>query len=188
MRYDPITTIDLASTFADYAGVEGGMPGSDGISMRPTIDEGRPGLDHARGHRGHDGRHGRTSATSSSARFQSALNTEGIRTARWKFTKYSTGEIELYDLQNDPLELHSLQDDPAYDPDQGADGQALGALLRLQGRRVRRAAACASLRATPRRDEGDHRPARTARQAQYYDDPFPERWDAADRVLRRARR
>src|SRR5204863_169881 len=37
------------------------------------------------------------------------------RTARWKYVRYSTGEVELYDLKEDPLELQSRQDDPSYD-------------------------------------------------------------------------
>jgi N-acetylglucosamine-6-sulfatase len=28
--------------------------------------------------------------------------------------KYSSGEVELFDLANDPLEMDSLADDPAY--------------------------------------------------------------------------
>ena len=38
----------------------------------------------------------------------SPLNTRGLRLGRWKLTRYSTGEIELYDLETDPLELMNL--------------------------------------------------------------------------------
>jgi arylsulfatase A-like enzyme len=31
-----------------------------------------------------------------------------IRTAEWKYTEYSTGEVELYDLVNDPYELVNI--------------------------------------------------------------------------------
>jgi hypothetical protein len=31
-----------------------------------------------------------------------------VRTGRYLFTRYATGEIELYDLSNDPYELKSL--------------------------------------------------------------------------------
>jgi arylsulfatase A-like enzyme len=38
-----------------------------------------------------------------------------VRTQRYLYAEYATGEKELYDLQNDPDELQSLQNDPAYD-------------------------------------------------------------------------
>ena len=31
-----------------------------------------------------------------------------IRTMEWKYTEYSTGEVELYDLVNDPYELQNV--------------------------------------------------------------------------------
>lgn len=37
-----------------------------------------------------------------------------IRTARYVYVEYATGEKELYDLQVDPFELESKHDDPAY--------------------------------------------------------------------------
>ena len=39
---------------------------------------------------------------------------EAIRTRRYLYSEHSTGEVELYDLRNDPFELQSLQDDPAF--------------------------------------------------------------------------
>ena len=42
------------------------------------------------------------------------LSSSGIRTGRFKYIHYSTGEEELYDLLNDPNELESLHNDPAY--------------------------------------------------------------------------
>jgi len=31
-----------------------------------------------------------------------------VRTTQWKYTEYSTGEVELYDLVNDPYELQNV--------------------------------------------------------------------------------
>jgi arylsulfatase A-like enzyme len=38
----------------------------------------------------------------------------GIRTGRWLYVEYETGDRELYDLTNDPDQLESLATDPAY--------------------------------------------------------------------------
>lgn len=38
----------------------------------------------------------------------------GLRSPRWKYVEHSTGERELYDLQQDPYELTSVHNDPRY--------------------------------------------------------------------------
>ena len=40
-----------------------------------------------------------------------------VRDERWKLLKYNAGGVrntQLFDLQNDPDELHNLADDPAF--------------------------------------------------------------------------
>lgn len=104
-RFDPATTEDLSRTIARWSGARLSAP--DGIDLtpvmvggdrgwaRPVVLEGRmPELRYLGAHR--------------HAEVLDGLNTQGIRTARWKLVKYSTGETELYDLANDPLELNSL--------------------------------------------------------------------------------
>ncbi len=39
-----------------------------------------------------------------------------IRTGRWLYVEYETGDRELYDLHNDPEQLDSRAADPAYEP------------------------------------------------------------------------
>jgi len=110
-RYDPITTIDLAPTWMAYAGNKQ-MPQADGVSMVQVIEKGDRGWDTPVVTEGRMGDRGYAHVYSSG--FRTALNTKGIRTARYKYVRYSTGEEELYDLKKDPLELQSRQDDPAY--------------------------------------------------------------------------
>ncbi len=42
------------------------------------------------------------------------LDTRGLRLGRWKLTRYSTGEAELYDLRKDPLELRNVARVPRF--------------------------------------------------------------------------
>ncbi len=108
-RYDPVTTVDLAPTIAAWAGTT--MSGADGTSVLPVITGGDRGWDRAVVTEGMMG-FGRYADGHRLGR--SPLDTRGLRLGRWKLTRYSTGETELYDLATDPLELHSLHRDPAH--------------------------------------------------------------------------
>ncbi|GGF52185.1 sulfatase [Marmoricola endophyticus] len=111
VRYDPATTIDLAPTFAGYAGTA--MPGADGRDLRATIagpDRGwdlplvTEGLAQLPGYE----------SPSDVPGFDTGLNIRGVRTGRYKWVEYASGETELYDLAKDPLEMDSVASDPAY--------------------------------------------------------------------------
>ena len=153
-RYDPITTIDLAPTLADVRRPDG-MPGADGISLAAHDREGRPGLEPRRS----SPRAGwATAPTCGTPRGSGSTPPErraACALARWKYVRYSTGEVELYDLKNDPLELQSSAGRPGVRPGPAQAREDLGAVLRLQGRRVRRAAA-AGVPRDGRADQGDH--------------------------------
>ncbi len=102
-RFDPVSTVDLAPTLASYAGVR--MPGADGRALNRLIEKGDEGWN----------RPVVTEGMMSEGRYAelrrlgpTPLNTRGLRLGRWKITRYSTGEIELYDLDKDPLELRNL--------------------------------------------------------------------------------
>jgi arylsulfatase A-like enzyme len=88
-----VANIDVAPTIADVAGV--GLPGTDGASLVPLLRgeriRWRPALliEHLRG--------------------TNPIPTYcAIRTPRYLFARYQTGEQELYDLQADPAQLRNV--------------------------------------------------------------------------------
>ncbi len=88
-----VANIDLAPTIAEAAGVR--LPGADGQSLLPLV-EGRATtwrqallIEHMRG--------------------TNPIPTYcAVRTARYLFATYETGERELYDLESDPFQLQDL--------------------------------------------------------------------------------
>jgi N-acetylglucosamine-6-sulfatase len=85
--------IDLAPTIADAAGVA--TPSTDGESLLPLLE-------------------GRSSTWRRDFLIEHLEGTNpvttycAVRSARWKYVRYATGEEELYDLDADPLELENL--------------------------------------------------------------------------------
>jgi len=93
-----VANIDIAPTIAEWAGIT--APNTvDGISMVPLLKnpsaEWRDEIliEHWPTEEG---------VGSMIPEFYS------VRTAEWKYTEYSTGEVELYDLVNDPFELQNV--------------------------------------------------------------------------------
>ena len=106
VRDAPITTIDVTATILDLASAS--LPAVDGTSAVPAfaadrpwtvpvVTEGLQPLPHDVGG------------------FPDGLTEIGLRTGRYAYFRYSTGEGELYDLKRDPLQLRSRYDDPAYE-------------------------------------------------------------------------
>ena len=99
-----VANIDLAPTIAEWAGVS--APDTvDGISMVPILED--PSFTWRK-----------------DILFEHWPTEEGvgsmipefysIRTMEWKYTEYSTDEVELYDLVNDPYELQNIAGKKTY--------------------------------------------------------------------------
>lgn len=100
--HDPVSTIDLAATFGDYAGVP--MPhASHSRSLRPLIEG-----DEARRH------HALSEWRLGIQRCGVALDLRTVRTRDAKLTlELASGAGELYDLREDPFECINRFADPA---------------------------------------------------------------------------
>jgi arylsulfatase A-like enzyme len=97
---DPVSTLDLAPTFAEAAGIAGD-PGWHGVPLQPLL-EGREGRAFALNE--WDLLPGRTGVR---------LSLRTVRTRNAKLTvDLLSGAGELYDLGSDPHELHNLWDAP----------------------------------------------------------------------------
>ena len=105
-RHAPVSTVDLTATIIDLASAAP-LPAMDGASKVPVfahdqpwnvpvVTEGLQNLPHKVGG------------------FPHGLTEMGLRTGRYAFFRYSTGDGELYDLFRDPLELRSHYYDKAY--------------------------------------------------------------------------
>jgi arylsulfatase A-like enzyme len=100
----PTANVDLAPTILAAAHAKPGLP-QDGRSLLPLFAD--PGLEWGRDillERG-------PGASGTGPPLYSA-----IRTPRYVYAEYTTGERELYDLRADPDELQSLHADPAEGP------------------------------------------------------------------------
>jgi arylsulfatase A-like enzyme len=93
--------IDLAPTILDLAGVEPLRP-PDGISLVPAM----------RGTRSPQ----RALLLESWSQAVYPVSYRGVRTARYKYIRYSTGDRSLFDLSKDPDELHNLAEEHSAAP------------------------------------------------------------------------
>lgn len=130
-----VSNADLAPTFAGWAGTAM-PPGVDGRSFAPHL---APGGAAAAGRRALP-----MAYTFGSAEENPIPGWTGIVTRSWKYVRHSTGEEEVYDRANDPLELSNLA---------GTAGRGLLAALRRRNAELQACAgaACRSLEDAPLR-------------------------------------
>ena len=121
-RRQLVTNADLAPTILDVAEATPTKP-QDGSSLLPLVAD--PRLEWGRDLliEGPEG----FGVTAFAA----------LRTYRYVYVEYVTGERELYDLRRDPNELQSVHDDPAYAPIQAELASRLHALRVCAGRSCR---------------------------------------------------
>jgi N-acetylglucosamine-6-sulfatase len=105
-RVDPhlVVNIDLAPTFAAFAGVP--APSAEGMSFLPLLSD--PGASW------------RTDFLVEHANLLRVPSLCGVRSERFMYVHYATGEEELYDLREDPYELENAAGDPRFRTDLAA--------------------------------------------------------------------
>jgi hypothetical protein len=129
-RSQPVGNVDLAETILDFAGAKAGRK-EDGMSLLPIMRDPRdwPG-------RGLDLETYFTPDTTEDPE-DPPLNYIGVRTDRYLYAQYGTGEQELYDLRYDPFELQNAVTNPAYSAVHGALQRLLAGLAGCAGRGCR---------------------------------------------------
>jgi N-acetylglucosamine-6-sulfatase len=129
-RSQPVGNVDLTETILDFAHAKAGRK-EDGMSLVPIMEKRRdwPGraLDLE------------TYFTPDALEDPEdpPLNYQGVRTDRYLYANYGTGEQELYDLRNDPFELQNATNNPAYAAVKASLQQLLSGMVNCAGRTCR---------------------------------------------------
>jgi N-acetylglucosamine-6-sulfatase len=121
-RRQLVTNADLAPTILDAANASATKP-QDGSSLLPLLAD--PRLEWGR------------DLLIEGAEGFTVTAFQALRTYRYLYAEYVTGERELYDLERDPHELRSVHDDPAYAPVRAELSRRLRALRVCVGRGCR---------------------------------------------------
>jgi N-acetylglucosamine-6-sulfatase len=129
-RRQPVGNVDLAPTILDFAHARAGRK-EDGMSLLPIMRSKRdwPG-------RGMDLETYFTPDPLEDPE-DPPLNYQGVRTDRYLYANYGTGEQELYDLRNDPFELQNAVNNPAYAQVKASLQRLLGGLANCAGKTCR---------------------------------------------------
>jgi N-acetylglucosamine-6-sulfatase len=129
-RTQPVTNVDLAPTIVAFARAKAGRL-MDGRSLVPLMED-------KRGERGR----GLLLETFFNADPEDdpetpPTNYQAVRTDRYLYARYGTGEQELYDMQTDPFQLQNQSGNPIYAPAQSALQRLLSAEANCAGKSCR---------------------------------------------------
>ncbi len=129
-RRQLVENIDLAPTILDFAHANPGRV-QDGRSLVPIMRSNRywPGVGLELEAYGNP--------TSLKNANNPPLFFRGMRTDRYLYANYGSGEQELYDLRNDPFELQNAASDPAYARVKASLQSLLSGLARCAGKTCR---------------------------------------------------
>ena len=129
-RRQPVGNVDLAPTILDFADAKAGRK-EDGVSLLPLMRNKRDWLGRAMDLE--------TYFTPDSLEDPEdpPLDYQGVRTDRYLYARYGTGERELYDLRSDPFELQNQAGNPVFAQVQGALAKLLGSEAQCAGRTCR---------------------------------------------------
>ena len=129
-RRQPVGNVDLAPTILDFANAKPGRK-EDGTSLVSIMKGKRdfPG-------RALDLETYFTPDTTEDPE-DPPLNYQGVRTDRYLYNQYGTGQRELYDLQVDPFELQNQAGNPIYASVQSALERLLGSEASCAGKTCR---------------------------------------------------
>ena len=129
-RRQPVGNVDLAPTILDFANAKPERK-QDGVSLLPLMLKKRDWLGRAL-----DLETYFTPDTTEDTE-DPPLNYQGVRTDRYLYAQYGTGERELYDLRTDPFELQNQAGNPVFAPVQGALERLLASEARCAGKTCR---------------------------------------------------
>jgi arylsulfatase A-like enzyme len=114
------SSLDLAQTFIDLAGAKPFVD-MQGHSLKPLIEDPNAAV---------------RDQCLTEEDFPLALigsplplHTRTLHAGRFRYSQYSSGEVELYDLTNDPLERHNLAQDQAHRADRAEMAERLAAAM-----------------------------------------------------------
>jgi N-acetylglucosamine-6-sulfatase len=129
-RGQPVGNVDLAPTILDFAHAKAGRL-EDGVSLLPIMQRKRDWLGRALDLEAY------FSPDATEDPEDPPLNYQGVRTDRYLYAEYGSGEQELYDLRTDPFELQNASGNPAYTAVQGALRGLLASVRNCAGRGCR---------------------------------------------------